>query len=359
MASIGRREFLASGVALGLSLTAGSSRLAGQEPDSTPAKAKKPSAWITPKTQQAINRGLAFLARRQVTRGRGRGSFGSAGATRYGSGVAVCALGGMAFMCSGSPPGEGPYGEHVDRCVDFIVRNTQESGFISTPGGIDRMYGHGFATLFLSQAYGMSMRPDVEAKLKKAVGLIVSTQNDAGGWRYQPIKSDADLSITICQIMALRAARDAGVYVPGETRRKCIEYVEKSQNADGGFRYQIGASHSSFPLTAAGVVSLYSANVYEGEKIEKGLKFLMKQIPGRGSTSGSYYFYSQYYAAQAMWHAGGTYWEQWYPAIRDTLLASQSDDGSWTDQTAGAEFGTAMGCIILQIPNDYLPVFGR
>jgi len=69
------------------------------------------------------------------------------------------------------------------------------------------------------------------------------------------------------------------------------------------------------------------------------------------------HFYGQYYAVQAMWHAGGDYWTKWYPAIRDTLLKKQSGDGSFGDSEVCAEFGTAMACIILQMPNNYLPIF--
>ena len=50
------------------------------------------------------------------------------------------------------------------------------------------------------------------------VWLIVRTQNDQGGWRYQPVKYDADLSVTICQIMALRAALGSAF-----CRLTCIE----------------------------------------------------------------------------------------------------------------------------------------
>src|SRR6185436_15232638 len=123
----------------------------------------------------------------------------------------------------------------------------------------------------------------VGEKLRKAVKLTCACQNDAGGWRYQPQKSDADLSVTICQIMGLRAARDAGIDVPDEVRTKCIDYVKKSQNADGGFRYQISGGTSTFPLTATRIVSLYSAGIYTGDAIEKGLSWLLKHVPGRGS----------------------------------------------------------------------------
>ena len=117
-----------------------------------------------------------------------------------------------------------PFGKTIDKCVKYITRCVQESGFISAPGfGQDNMYGHGFATLFLSEVYGMSDRADIDStvgdKLRLAVKLTCQCQNDAGGWRYQPVKSDADLSITICNIMGLRAARDAGIHVPDEVRR--------------------------------------------------------------------------------------------------------------------------------------------
>ena len=78
---------------------------------------------------------------------------------------------------------------------------------------------------------------------------------------------------------------------------------------------------------------------------------------GSGSSNTGYFFYGHYYAVQAMWHAGGDNWSKWYPAIRDTLLAKQSSDGSWPDQEVCPEFGTAMACIILQMPNNYLPIF--
>ena len=46
------------------------------------------------------------------------------------------------------------------------------------------------------------------------------------------------------------------------------------------------------------------------------------------------------------------------PAIRDALLKRQNDDGSWSD-SIGSEYGTSMALIILQMPNNYLPIFQR
>jgi hypothetical protein len=156
--------------------------------------------------------------------------------------------------------------------------------------------------------------------------------------------------------MGLRAARDTGIHVPDETREKCIDYVKKSQNANGSFRYTLQGGHSTFAMTAAGVTSLYSAGIYEGTAVEKALQHLRQYKPS-GSMQDGHYFYAHYYAVQAMWHAGGDYWNEWYPAIRDELTGRQSPDGSWPSSIAGPEFGTAMACIILQIPWNFLPVF--
>ncbi len=309
---------------------------------------------LTPVAEQCVTRGLNFLAAQQQ-------EDGSFGAGTYGRNVAVSALAGMAFMSAGSTPGRGPYGQEVLRCLDYVLSNMQDSGFIVVSGSSSHgpMYGHGFATLFLSECYGMAPeREDLREKLSKAVDLIVQTQNREGGWRYQPQRRDADISVTICQVMALRAARNAGLHVPHETIDQCIDYVRKSQNPDGGFMYMIQGGASAFPRSAAGVVALYSAGVYEGPEIEKGLNYLLQHLPRGGFRRESHYYYGQYYAVQAMWHAGGKFWAEWFPAIRDELVKLQRPEGAW-DDTISREYGTAMACIILQIPNNYLPIFQR
>src|SRR5262245_42898393 len=83
--------------------------------------------FMTPAAAPAVTHGSAFLAQQQHD----DGSFGSGG---YARDVAVCALAGMAFMAGGSSPGRGQYGTEVSRCVDFIIENTQDSGFINVPG---------------------------------------------------------------------------------------------------------------------------------------------------------------------------------------------------------------------------------
>jgi hypothetical protein len=314
---------------------------------------KSPAELITPETQAAIDRGLNYLLRSQITTGRNRGAFAASGLQ---SGVATASLGGLAMMCGGHAPGFGKFGKAIDNSAQFVMNNVQDTGYISRRDlPSERMYGHGFSMLFLSQVYGMTKKAAIGDKLRKAVELTSKTQNDDGGWRYEPVKSDADLSITVCQIMGLRGARDAGIDVSDKVRTKCIEYVKRSQNTNGSFRYTLRGGHSTMAMTAAGVTSLYSAGIYEGDQVEKALKRLMASKPR--SSRGGHFFYTHYYAVQAMWHAGGKYWNTWYPAIRDVLIADQADDGSWRSSEAGPQFGAAMACIILQMPLNYVPVF--
>lgn len=344
-----RRSKVTSGLAILLATTVALGSAAADEP--TPDESAR--EMMQP-AEEGIKRGLAYLASRQK-------EDGTYQSNQMARNPAIIGLGGMAYLSSGSTPGRGPYGENLTRSVDYLLESTRPDGFIVASDGMSHgpMYGHGFATLFLAEVYGMAPQSELRDSLARSIELIVRSQNSEGGWRYNPEPVDADLSVTICQIMALRAARNAGLHVPNETVEACEEYVKKCQEPDGGFSYTLHNRSSMFPRSAAGVVSLYSAGVYEGPEIENGLKYLDKFLPRPGQmTREAHYFYGQYYAVQAMWHAGGERWQKWYPAIRDSLLESQRPDGSWQDSVS-SEYATAMALIILQMPNNTLPIFQR
>jgi prenyltransferase beta subunit len=305
----------------------------------------------------SVERGLEWLAAHQKP----DGSYTGDGMSPH---AGITALAGLAFMQAGNLPGRGKYGSNVQRCLDFILNSCQESGLIANDQSHGPMYGHGFATLFLGEIYGMTGDERVKDKLQRAVRLIEKTQNNEGGWRYQPVPYDADISVTICQVMALRAARDAGLKVEKTTIDKAIEYVRGCQNADGGFSYmrrQGAGGNSGFARSAAGVASLYYAGIFEGDDITRGLKYLMKFLPNRTGIAvnpemEAHYYYGNYYAVQAMFLAGGDYWAKWYPAIRNQLIVKQNKTGSWSGDFSD-DYATSMALIILQMPNRYLPVY--
>ena len=347
--NLSRRRFLANGALGGAA--------AVFLPTSTYAQ---PTArtLMTDATVNAIEDGLRYLGDAQ---NRKDGTFGPLG---YGHNVAVVGIVGLAFLAHGSTPDRGRYSDVVRRCVDYILEHCQPSGFIRARGAGDErpMYGQGFATLFLAEVYGTTDDGRIREQLGRAVRLIEKVQNEEGGWRYHPQRQDADISVTICQIMALRAARNAGVFVPDTTFERCTQYVKRCQNPDGGFMYMLSEPGDSvFARSAAAVVSLNSAGVYEGPEINKALNYLAKNEQALfSSTGGSYYFYGHYYAVQAMWHAGGRRWTSWYTKVRDLLLSEQANEGKWVDSIDESNvYATAMACLVLMMPRNYLPIFQR
>lgn len=315
---------------------------------------------ITPQLDAAVARGLAWLASRQTADGAFDGG-------RFGKNVAVTSLAGIAFMGDGHVPGRGRYGDHVERALRFVLDNATDSGLIAAEAAHGPMYGHGFATLFLGEVYGMTrggagegLDARVHEALVKAVRLIERTQNDEGGWRYNPVPYDADVSVTICEVMGLRSARNAGLQVDKAVIDRAVAYVRRCQNPDGGFRYQADGGGSAWPRSAAGVATLFYAGIYEDQAIDTGLGYIVQSgRPGDLAASRSHYFYGHYYSVQAMFLAGGEHWADWWPAIRAELLDRQQPDGSWDDTTVGPEYGTAMALIVLQMPKRYLPIFQK
>ena len=202
--------------------------------------------------------------------------------------------------------------------------------------------------------------PELRDALNKAVKLIADTQNNDGGWRYLPQREDADISVTACQVMALRRPQRRHLRAP--RRDRPLDQLYQAE-PEPGRRFHVQDSRRrkrAFPRSAAAVAALYSAGIYEGAEITKGLDYLMEFIPAEASVRReNYFYYAHYYAAQAMWQSGGKRFARWFPAARDELVAKQQEDGSWIAPAEGNECATAMACIVLQIPNNYLPIFSK
>jgi hypothetical protein len=303
------------------------------------------------RTEAAVKRALKFLSETQTPEG-------TWGGGSYNSDVAITGLCALAYMAAGHQPDRGPYGQVLRRAADFLAKNSQRTGLISDPSSNagPPMYGHGFATLALAELYGMTRRSDLRDKLEAAVALILKTQNGEGGWRYEPRVNDADISVVITQIMALRAAANAGIRVPRNTTGRAIEYVKRcANNADGGFSYQPGNRGSGQARTGAGVLALIFMGQRNSEECRRGLGYLMTRIPGNRD---GHIFYALYYTTQAMYQAGGKYWTYWYPKVAEYLLSSQRPDGGWYD-SPGPYYATAMGVLALQVPASLLPIYQK
>jgi len=375
---ITRRNFLrlsaAAGVTGGLSWTG-----LAQPPAGVP-RSETGAEFITGDTQTAIDRGLAYLAQTQSN----DGSWSAFPDRPSGTTAGITGLCGLALLGAGHQPGRGKYAKNVSHAVDHIVGlvNGRNRGFLASgdaqgndrmPNQPSAMYSHGFASLFLAEVCGMmpeeARQRKVRGVLEQATTFSVEAKNKEGGWRYEPNAPYADVSVTVAIMMALRAARNAGVFVRKSVIRAGSEYIRGCQMPDGGFSYFKERGFSAFARSAAAIVGLYSAAVEEdkaanNKAIERGLRYLQQFIPVRQFSPReippAHYFYGQYYAALAMWTAGGDFWRSWFPAIRDELLRlARVGGGNWTDAFHGSAYATAMSLIILQLPNNYLPILQK
>jgi hypothetical protein len=280
----------------------------------------------------------------------------------------ISALAGLAFLASGHVPERGPYADVINRLVDYILDRTGGHDYITDSGS--RMYSHSFAVLFLSQVHGMVHRRagDVEERLREASRFIVESQNEYGAWRYSPGMREADLSVTVCQVQALRAARNVGVRVPVACIDRVVDYVKRSRIdggwAHGAFYYKIygraARTKTSFAINAAAVTCLHSAGVFDRDLCRGALDHIERSYDdvSRNYPNHYYFWYGNYYAVQAMQMEGGERHERYWAKVSADIMKRQRADGSWeNDVGPGDAFATAMACLILHTPLGYLPIF--
>jgi len=345
------------------------------------ARAESPSA-IRPKhvdveTIAMIDRGLEYLKNTQ----RPDGSWsGAAQGMSYPA--TMTALAGLALLANGSTPIEGKYSENVRRAMNFMLecgertkftRNGKEMCVISSETGAEMrsMYGHGFGMLFLAECYGCELDARTAARLKKVLelssNLIAGAQSKLGGWYYSPESGGDEGSVTVTQMQALRSARNGGIKVDKGVIERAVGYIEKSEvrESDGtsGIAYMAsmargGGGGSRPPISAAAVVVLYSGGVYESPLAKKCFEYTKRRWTNESNYSG-HYFYAHFYVSQAMYQAGGADWDAYYPKMKEKLRSMQAGDGSWNGDFVGNTYGTAIACLILQLPYNYLPVFQR
>ena len=315
------------------------------------------------KVDRAVAQALRFLAVRQQASGAWK--IESSGESTAATSLAV-----MAFMAAGHVPGEGPYGERLERAIRWVAEHQQSTGMIVSEKSHGPMYSHGISTLMLAEAIGMVDGPlakQCRETLQRAVELILKAQNvqkrdrDAGGWRYSHTSQDSDLSVTGWQLLALRAARNVGCDVPAENIDRAVAYVKKcSYRNNQGFGYQPGGGPTP-TRTGTGILALEVCGKHHTDEALGGAEYLLSH-PLRHKEQ--YFFYGVYYCTVGMFKVGGKYWEETKRQLTEELLKYQSPDGSWTpthsgERQAGKIYATSMAVLALAVEYRYLPIYQR
>lgn len=335
-----------------------------------PAAADVASAALAKYQEQvdsSLDRALAYLAKEQQKSGAWSRSPNNINAT----GITSLCL--MAFLAKGHTPGVGPYGENLNRGIDFVLGSQLSNGLlIAGREGHGLMYSHCISSLLLSEVSGMvdpARQKKIDAGLAKAMKVILSAQQmpkddrNAGGWRYQHDSRDSDISCTGWAIMALRSARNNGAAVPKEAIERALAYVMRCKSkSDGGFAYQPG-SGSGWGRTGTAVLCLELCGRHGDRATLMAGEWIRQHLPKKYG-EGEHFSYAMYYCSQAMFQLGDEYWDRWAAQMYEVMLKEQGKDGNWrptgeNDGQSGDYYPTAMAVLAMSVPYRQLPIYQR
>jgi len=293
---------------------------------------------VTPDLERAVRRGLAFLAKTQNPSGSWTDRSTAA------AGLAI-----IAFLAHGELPDEGEYGHVIRRAVNYILSCQKSNGLLAHGGS---MYEHGFATLALGEVYGVIDDERVGPALKRATDLIIAAQNSLGGWRYSVGSTDADTTVSGAQMVALRAAANAGMEVPLTTIRRGAAFYKSCFCPGGGFGYT-GPGGPNQPRAGIGLLVLSLSGAYRSVEAKATADWLFTHgFGGKG-----YFYYKSYYCSQAMFQAGGKYWQHWNSIMTPLIISMQQPNGSWKGTRVTVD--TAFALLALEVNYNYLPIYQR
>ena len=369
-------------------------------PAPVPAQEKKADDKdIKKRVEESVEKGLEWLKKTQAQDGQWEDQGG-----QYPT--SMTALAGMAFLMEGSTLKEGKYTDQIQKAVNWFLAPARQQasgllGNVQNPTESTRyMYGHGFGTMFLASVYGeeedKEQREKLEKALKKAVEFISKAQTnkkhrkaegkevDVGGWGYVSAADGGNFdegSVTITQVQALRAARNAGIPVPKETIDKATNYLEACTTPKGGVIYSYaGGSGAALngqeraPITAAAVACAFGAGQYKGDLAKRWIRFCKDNIPvAKGRVSHDEY--QSYYFSQFVYVLGDDRYGEMFPkeekntwltwtkykeAMYPYLIDSQDkNSGAWNGGYIGPVFATCVNLTILQLEKGILPIYQR
>ena len=314
---------------------------------------------------EAVEKALTYLAKAQNPDGSFPDDMGGC--------TAVTSLSVMAFLAKGHTPGRGPYGEAINKGIDFVISTRQANGTMVSKGkggGHGPMYNHTIATLMLSEVSGMvdpARQKRIDAALPKAMQVILAAQAVTkpaplqGGWRYQPNSADSDLSCSGWALMSLRSARNNGTDVPKGAIEDALKFVASCRAADGGYGYQPGGG-ASLAMTSVALLSMELCGLHRDKNAVAAGEWVLRHLPktyGEG-----FFYYALYYSSQAMFQLGGEYWEKYAAHLYQMMLKYQQADGSWpqgsgNEAPAGLCYSTAMGVLAVSVSYRQLPIYQR
>jgi hypothetical protein len=122
-------------------------------------------------------------------------------------------------------------------------------------------------------------------------------------------------------------------------------------------------------LAAASLTTFFSLGRYgdrsseDKQLLDDAMRYVDRHFDDFTTIRLQFYWYRVFYLAQALYLSGDERrQEQYWPLIRDDVLARQGYDGHFDesiDSDRSREYATAMGCLVLEAPMETLPIFQR
>jgi len=350
--------------------------------------APTPAGVVGPETEEAIERGLRFLAACQTPEGhwslQGHGE-----QVMLRSDTAATGLCLLSFQGAGYTHMQHQYAAVVASGLQAMVAMQQPDGNLyrrEDPISDQNVafYSHGIAALALCEAYGMTGDESLREPAQAAIDYIVNTQHiERGGWRYQPQVS-SDTSVSGWMMMALKSGELAGLTVPQSAYdgiERWLDSAKMSPTRGDRYRYNPFAPNTTAQrhgrdvtpsMTAvAMLMRMYGGWSREEPDMQSAADYLATYPPAVGDEKtpfrDTYYWY---YATQVMFHMGGKHWDDWNQQLKPILIDGQvksgPQEGSWDPKLpvpdrwsihAGRLYLTTLNLLSLEVYYRHLPIY--
>jgi hypothetical protein len=284
-------------------------------------------------TEEAVERGLQWLAAHQSQDGRWQTEafFQAAGCNCTDPGrkheTAATAFGVLPMLAAGNTHKQGKYRRSVEAGLAFLIHRQMANGDWGEGHNFNH-YESALASIALFEAFGMTRDPALQIPALKAINYIVQSQSPYGGWGYEARSVGPDMSVTVWQILALKTAIHAGLYVPKDTFDPMVNFLDRVADKDTpGYWYlapgtdprETGPRPSLMPDGVLCRELLGWASEKRG--LTRSARFLARlPVSGPGQRPAIYYMH---FSRKALHHFGGPEWEEWNTKTRPILLALQ------------------------------------
>jgi hypothetical protein len=291
----------------------------------------------------------------------------------FGRDIAVTGLALLAFTGNGHTHRVGSYKKTVATAKDYLVKCMKDDGSFGEAKGRIPMLDSLVGTLALCELLAVTRDAKLKEYCQKAVGFLMKSQRKDGGWGWYSGLGIPNTVATAMGVLALKAAKTAGIEIPAEVFAGAARYFESMTGDKGWAGYDMKGNRDLrvetdnlftmqvTPTAASCIGSIFCGVKRTEKRLKQGADFVMSYLPRwqPGTTKGVDPLY-WYLGTYSVFHQGGKHWQNWQPLITQALLPNQEKKGcaagSWkpVGKFTGRVFSTALNTLSAEIAFRYL-----